>query len=76
MGAGIPFTKQWQRKMLASLRITGNDGKKSCIDLGVGVRLGTETTRQILRFIMGARPVALYVVLCLSIIHQMLLYKE
>lgn len=62
MGAGIPFTKQWQRKMLASLRITGNDGKKSCIDLGVGVRLGTET-RQILRFIMGARPVELYVVL-------------
>ena len=66
MGAGIPFTKQWQRKMLASLWIKGSDGKKSCIDLGVGVRLYTGSARQISRIIMGARLVALDVVLCLQ----------
>ena len=65
MGAGIPFTKQWQRKMLASLWI-GSDGKKCCIDLGVGVRLYTGSARQISRIIMGARLVALDVVVCLQ----------
>jgi hypothetical protein len=52
--------------MLAPLWIKGSDGKKCCIGLGVGVRLGTGSERQISRIIMGAGLVALDVVLCLQ----------